>query len=688
MSSYFEKTPRHKKKASNQGKFSNPEATNDKNLASSNGTPLFFHSLNASTKKQGLIQRQITEEENEEQLKEGASIQTKLEIGRPDDKYENEADRVADHVMRMPDDQSLQGQDDDELIQTKPVRDKITPKVQRDTDIESLEEVENDETLQAKENQTKPEMSSKNLSRRIKSLNNEGQPLPESERAFFEPRFGADFSKVRIHDNAQAAETARSINAKAFTTKNNIVFNANQYAPKSEKGRTLLAHELTHVIQQNDKISPHRQKVDQKCVQPMIQKAKEDEVDYLKKQKGKKRRGVIAFIMGSDVGGFYDLANQYWKLKSHSDRIVDNINNFADIIAYLNNAKNKPLFNKPWGEINIIVHGSEFGAYMPVGSGSSRNTTYRALLSAINDETIKALPDTIVDEKTNINLHGCEIGKAGKLLKLISIAFGGQDKKAPKVFAPKLPIGYEQKSGRPVTEILEPEFWVVIPKKNPAKAIKTFKSKYSWLPARQKKKFKGKNITWDKVGYNDDMVRPVPVTIGITQFKVTFKEVQLPKAEQLRKHAKIIKKNTGDIYKKYFPPAKGKVSRQKNSFEVTMNKQKLLGERIKFEVKYIFFSRQQSGKQKWRNPEGNWSFKIIGDQKIPGGWQQRVRKWVGKSIYKGYNWKKISEQKTPVWYGREYMVKTQGTGFRATIQGSPIKKFSRKSKYYGRYKRP
>jgi len=78
-----------------------------------------------------------------------------------------------------------------------------------------------------------------------------GQPLDPVARNFMEPRFGQDFSGVRIHANAEAADSARAVGALAYTYGNNIVFGPRQYAPESHTGRRLLAHELTHVIQQN-----------------------------------------------------------------------------------------------------------------------------------------------------------------------------------------------------------------------------------------------------------------------------------------------------------------------------------------------------------------------------------------------------------------------------------------------------
>src|SRR2546429_2276399 len=81
-------------------------------------------------------------------------------------------------------------------------------------------------------------------------LRSPGQPLDAGTRAFMEPRFGHDFSNVRVHSDARAAESARSVNALAYTVGRDVVFGAGQYAPRTSEGRRLLAHELTHVMQQ------------------------------------------------------------------------------------------------------------------------------------------------------------------------------------------------------------------------------------------------------------------------------------------------------------------------------------------------------------------------------------------------------------------------------------------------------
>src|SRR5256885_12630198 len=82
-------------------------------------------------------------------------------------------------------------------------------------------------------------------------LRSPGQPLDAQTRAFMEPRFGHDFSTVRVHADGRAAQSAKAVNALAYTVGSNIVFSIGRYAPDVAAGRQLLAHEPEHVVQQN-----------------------------------------------------------------------------------------------------------------------------------------------------------------------------------------------------------------------------------------------------------------------------------------------------------------------------------------------------------------------------------------------------------------------------------------------------
>jgi len=224
------------------------------------------------------LQRTIGNQAVQRLIKSG-TLQAKLKIGQSGDKYEQEADRVADAVMRMPE-PGVQRQvdEEEETLQAKPLAEQITPLIQRqveeDKEIrkqpEEEEEVQGtllqreaneeeevqkqpgeEETLQVKVNGGISSTVTHSVESGIKSIRGGSQPLPVSTRAFFEPRFGTDFSGVRVHTDGHAASTAKSVNAKAFTVGYDVVFGAGQYMPDNFNGQKLLAHELTHVIQQN-----------------------------------------------------------------------------------------------------------------------------------------------------------------------------------------------------------------------------------------------------------------------------------------------------------------------------------------------------------------------------------------------------------------------------------------------------
>lgn len=153
-------------------------------------------------------------------------IQTKLTINQPGDEYEQEADRVAEQVMWMP-----------------------YPVLQRECNM--CDEGEK-KILQTKESQGQvPKTQNQNVPPIVHHvLRSPGQPLDPATRAFMEPRFGYDFSKVRVHADSKAAESARAVNARAFTMGKDMVFGADQYSPITSAGRKLLAHELVHTVQQ------------------------------------------------------------------------------------------------------------------------------------------------------------------------------------------------------------------------------------------------------------------------------------------------------------------------------------------------------------------------------------------------------------------------------------------------------
>ncbi len=152
-------------------------------------------------------------------------VQAKLKISQPGDLYEEEADRIAEQVVQRKAESCHCG------VTCSKCQAETKGLIQR-----------------------KPELHSNTSGAPVPGSFlhqiGSGQPLPHSARAFLEPRFGQDFGSVRVHTDAQSAESARAINARAFTVGRDVVFGVGQYATGTTAGRLLLAHELAHVVRQ------------------------------------------------------------------------------------------------------------------------------------------------------------------------------------------------------------------------------------------------------------------------------------------------------------------------------------------------------------------------------------------------------------------------------------------------------
>lgn len=163
------------------------------------------------------------------------SIQTKLAINQPRDHYEQEADRISQHVMQMPEPQ----------LQRACACDGACPKCQME------QPGHGHELLQAKRVQVSDTEQTAVPPMVHEVLRSPGQPLASEVRAFMEPRFGYDFSQVRVHTDSKAADSAGAVNSRAYTVGSDVVFANAQFGPSTSEGRTLLAHELAHVVQQS-----------------------------------------------------------------------------------------------------------------------------------------------------------------------------------------------------------------------------------------------------------------------------------------------------------------------------------------------------------------------------------------------------------------------------------------------------
>jgi len=170
-------------------------------------------------------------------------LQAKLTVNTPGDMHEQEADHVADQVMRMPDpavDQAAGPQ-----IQRKCAACEEEQKVQR-----ALPQMEEEEKMQAKEAPGAVPEVGPQTEARIGAMQGGGTPLSPDLRGYFEPRLGQDLSAVRLHTGGQAEAAAGDVQARAFTVGPNIAFGPGEFSPETESGKRLLAHELVHTVQQ------------------------------------------------------------------------------------------------------------------------------------------------------------------------------------------------------------------------------------------------------------------------------------------------------------------------------------------------------------------------------------------------------------------------------------------------------
>ena len=165
------------------------------------------------------------------------AVQTKLEVGEANDSYEKEADSMADKVVQKKEASNLAQQ--------------VTPIGQRKA---SKKEEDDKGQVQAKEDGGGNMQDSPKTEEQLNASKGSGSMMSESVQSEMESSFGTDLSNVRVHTDSRAQEMNKDLNAKAFTHGNDIYFGAGNYSPKTQDGKHLLAHELTHTVQQSQGI--------------------------------------------------------------------------------------------------------------------------------------------------------------------------------------------------------------------------------------------------------------------------------------------------------------------------------------------------------------------------------------------------------------------------------------------------
>lgn len=223
-----------------------------------------------------------------------------------------------------------------------------------------------------------------------------GQPLHQHTRRFMESRFGHDFSQVRVHADSRAAESARSLNALAYTVGRHVVFGAGQFSPQSHAGRRLLAHELAHVVQQTTGLS----------TSSGLQRAPD--------QKPKLRHDVV--LLGEGVVGGEELAKVLVRRG-----VVIPVKNVAEAAEVLGK------IGYPIGTLYFVAHSTadgslQFGKAEGFIKPADIATKLTGLVSADN-------------APSKVDFRGCSVGTSPKAMEQIRTALGAQSVVAGNCYA-------------------------------------------------------------------------------------------------------------------------------------------------------------------------------------------------------------------------------------------------------------
>ncbi|HME38793.1 MAG TPA: DUF4157 domain-containing protein [Steroidobacteraceae bacterium] len=238
-------------------------------------------------------------------------------------------------------------------------------------------------------------------------LRSEGQALDSGTRSFFEPRFGLDFSHVRVHTDPMAAQSARAVGARAYAVNNRIVFAAGQYQPSSALGRGLLAHELAHTAMSAGKSVL--------CRQPDSTAAPV--------------RQDFVFLMGADAkkdpNKFYTVAERFYRAHLPKAVFVKSQRSLDGLLKFLAAHVATPAAN-----IYIVAHGNEDGtlAFALDGAEKDHHLTVNQLRAALHPKTGASSLSSVssaVDANTRIHIKGCDIGRTREMVELLDEAFGG-----------------------------------------------------------------------------------------------------------------------------------------------------------------------------------------------------------------------------------------------------------------------
>jgi hypothetical protein len=364
-----------------------------------------------------------------------------LPINEPGDEFEQEAERVAEQVMRAP--------DGERPIAAAP------PMVSRKS---ADREEDDEERLQREPAAPQPAVeppSTSGPSLVNESLRSAGQPLEAGARRFLEGRFGHDFGHVRVHADSKANESAAAVEARAYTVGSHIVFGDGWYEPGSEAGRRLLAHELTHVVQQTGAgkvraVPDGGPTVQRFLSEPRIQRFGEPE-----------NLPQITYISGVNLAGgdarsdaFLKEANNYHQFWGLRPRTIKSMEGLLDDLG-----KDSGVLDR----IRIVSHAWENRLFFPLFEGSPPGIDLN-LMKGIGQSEVALLTELV--------------GPAARVSVKIDPILNVLRDDNPDVLKPFGLDAARSKPSAPVEEFIvrAATLWLLVKGKGPADAKKTMRT--------------------------------------------------------------------------------------------------------------------------------------------------------------------------------------------------------------------
>ena len=347
-------------------------------------------------------------------------VQAKYAVSEPNDPFESEADQMADRVVSPSPAESQHFFDSsnaslvqrrlDETLQEKPLAENITPVM--------LKEKESDQDVM-----TGPETENQ-----ISTLSGNGNPLDPKIRSGMEQRFGVDFGRVKIHSDGSAEALSNRLGAHAFTTGNDIFFNSGKYSPETLSGKHLLAHELTHTIQQG----ANSKTIGKQAIQrwPWDTLSPEETLANEKREFRSRNYGPITYtqaaVSGSGFEASYSPATSILNVTvrgkvSFVDTLSGGAGGYSSSNSFMNSAGFMPIMNAlppevqarilpyfQWTEDQKQIHLIRFRQNLEAATSLWQNTGMSLQVDETGWEDVTATPSIHLDITEGAAIHNTQ----------------------------------------------------------------------------------------------------------------------------------------------------------------------------------------------------------------------------------------------------------------------------------------